>query len=215
MAVILSINIGLPGNIVLSGKRKIRSAIIKTPVEGKIFLDYLGFEGDGVGDLLRHGGGDQAVCAYPADHFLFWDRELPANIVPGAFGENLTLNGLCENDICIGDIFRVGSAEIQCAQPRQPCYKLINYLSYPAMASRIQETGFSGYYFRVIKQGWVERGATVNLLHRDTASLSVHAVNMLMYHDKKNFEKIRELIQVEALSSNWREIFNKRLIVKI
>lgn len=211
---IVSINLGLPALTLLSGNRKIRSAIFKKPAQGKIFLDYLGFDGDGVGDLLRHGGVDKAVCAYSSDHFRFWEMELATKLSPGAFGENLTFAGMTENEVCIGDIFRIGGAEIQCSQPREPCHKLIKIFDYPAMARKIQETGFSGYYLRVIKQGWVESGATVKQVRKDSSGISVEAANKLMYHDKKNFEKIRELLQVDALSTDWRKIFSKRLDAK-
>jgi len=121
---------------------------------------------------------------------------------------------MTENEVCIGDIFRIGGAEIQCSQPREPCHKLIKIFDYPAMARKIQETGFSGYYLRVIKQGWVESGATVKQVRKDSSGISVEAANKLMYHDKKNFEKIRELLQVDALSTDWRKIFSKRLDAK-
>lgn len=215
MTVIISINIGLPAQVTLSGQRKIRSAIFKKPVKGKIFLDYLGFEGDGVADPIHHGGQDKAVCVYPFAHFPFWESELSTRLLPGAFGENLTVDGLTEKDVCIGDIFRIGEAEAQCSQPRQPCHKLIKIFDCPAMARKIMDTGFSGYYMRVIKRGWVEPGAVFKRVHGDSAGFSVDEANALMYRDKNNYEKIREVLQVDSLSSSWRVIFEKRLAVKI
>lgn len=195
----------------LSGQRKIRSAIFKKPVKGKIFLDYLGFEGDSVADPIHHGGQDKAVCVYPFAHFPFWESELSTQLLPGAFGENLTDDGLTEKEVCIGDIFRIGEAEVQCSQPRQPCHKLVKIFDCPAMARKIQETGFSGYYMRVIKRGWMEPGLAVKRVHGDSARVSVEEANALMYRDKNNYEKTLEILQIDSLSSSWREIFEKRL----
>jgi MOSC domain-containing protein YiiM len=211
MAKILSVNIGLPAQVVLSGKSKTRTAIHKKPVQGKIFLDSDGLAGDGVADAVRHGGWDQAICAYSSDHFSFWSKEIPIEFLPGSFGENFTLAGLTEKDISIGDIIRVGDAELQCSQPRQPCYKLIKVMNYPAMSKRIHDTGFSGFYLRVIKEGYVEKGADAEFVHKDPAGFTVDMVNSLMYRDKNNFEKICELIQIDSLSSGWRDLFLKRL----
>lgn len=211
MAKILSINVGLPAQVVLSGKGKTRTAIHKKPVKGKVFLDSKGLVGDGVADSVRHGGWDQAICAYSSDHFPFWENEIPKEILPGSFGENFTFEGLTEKDISIGDIIQVGEAELQCSQPRQPCYKLVKVMNYPAMSKRIHETGFSGFYLRVIKGGYVEADSEVNFIHKDLAGFTIDMVNTLMYLDKNNFHRIRELIQVESLSSEWRGLFLKRL----
>jgi MOSC domain-containing protein YiiM len=214
MAKILSINVGLPANVVLSGKSKTRTGILKNPVGGRIFIDSDGLSGDGVADAIRHGGWDQAICAYSSDHFSFWEKEILRELSPGAFGENFTFAGLTEKDISIGDIIRVGEAELECSQPRQPCYKLMKVMNYPSMSKRIHETGFSGFYLRVIKNGYVEAGSVAEFIHRDSAGFTVDRVNSLMYRDKNNFEKIRELIQVDSLSAGWRDLFLKRLVSK-
>ena len=214
MAKIISINVGLPTNVILSGKGKTRTGILKKPVGGKIFLNSDGLAGDGVADAIRHGGWDQAICAYSSDHFSFWEKEISRELTPGSFGENFTFEGLTEKDISIGDIIRVGAAELQCSQPRQPCYKLMKVMGYSSMSKRIHETGFSGFYLRVIKNGYVEADSVAKFIQKDSAGFTVEMVNMLMYRDKNNFDKIRELIQVDSLSAGWRDLFLKRLVSK-
>lgn len=132
--------------------------------------------------------------------------------MPGSFGENFTFKDLTEKDISIGDIIRVGEAEVQCSQPRQPCHKLMKVMDYPLMSKRIHETGFSGFYFRVMKSGYVEAESEAEFIYREPAGFTVDRVNTLMYLDKNNFEKIRELIRVDSLSSGWRDLFLKRLV---
>jgi len=212
MAKILSINVGLPAQVILSGKGKTRTAINKIPVKGKIFLDSDGLEGDGVADSVRHGGWDQAICAYSSDHFSFWEKEISKELSPGSFGENFTFKGLTEKEISIGDIIRVGEVELQCSQPRQPCHKLMKVMNYPSMSKRIHDTGFSGFYLRVIKNGYVEADSEAEFINKDSSGFTIDMVNTLMYRDKNNFEKIRELIQVDSLSSGWRDLLLKRLV---
>ncbi len=122
MFTIVSINTGVPREVRYAEDRKLKTSLLRNPVREKIFLDLLGFEGDQVADPVNHGGPDKAVCGYPADHYSFWEQELSRKMVPPSFGENLTIQGLTEDQIHIGDIFRIGEAELQCSQPRQPCH---------------------------------------------------------------------------------------------
>jgi len=211
MPTIQSINIAIPGNVRLSNNRKIFSGIQKKPVRGKIFLDILGFRGDGVADNRFHGGGDKAVCVYCADHFPFWEKELKREMNYGAFGENLSMTGLTESKVHIGDIFKIGEAEVQCTQPRQPCHKLNKIFEFQGMACRVQTTGFSGYYLRVLKSGWVEANSRVSRLQEGAKSISVERANVLMHKNKKDWDGIREILSLEALSDDWRETLQKRL----
>ncbi|NIP99508.1 MAG: MOSC domain-containing protein [Nitrospinaceae bacterium] len=187
------------------------SAILKRPVGGRIFLDSLGFEGDGSADLRHHGGADKAVCAYCLDHYPFWEQELKRSLEPGAFGENLSLQGLPETEVHIGDIFQIGEARIQCSQPRQPCHKLNKVFGRQDMACRVQTTGFSGYYFRVLQTGWVTPGDPVDRVTRDPAGISVDEANTLMHENKNDGDGLRRILSVPALSESWRETFERRL----
>ena len=211
MASIRSINIAIPAKVTVSGNKKMFSGILKKPVKEKIFLDTLGFRGDGVADDRFHGGGDKAVCAYCVDHYPFWKKELDREMHFGAFGENLSVTEWAETKVHIGDTFRIGEAEVQCTQPRQPCHKLNKVFDFQAMACRVQTTGFSGYYLRVLKPGWVEPGTEMVLLNQDPARISVHRANDLMHNNKKDWEGIREILSVQALSDSWQATFQKRL----
>jgi MOSC domain-containing protein YiiM len=207
---IVSINIASPTHISLDGgPRKLRSGIFKLPVSQPVFLDYLGFAGDGVGDTRIHGGRDKAVCAYCVDHFPYWNETLQRKIVPGSFGENLSLAGMPETDVNIGDIFEIGTAQIQVSQPRQPCHKLNKVFNDQSMACSVKKSGFSGYYFRVLKPGLIERGALIKRIHED--GFSVEKANALLRKGGANIKHMQELISLPALSVDWREIFQKRL----
>jgi MOSC domain-containing protein YiiM len=207
-----SINIAYAELVSLDGgSKKHKSGIFKKPVADPVFLDYLGFNGDGVGDSRIHGGKDKAVCAYCVEHFSFWNEKLQRKLSPGSFGENLSLTGMLETDINIGDIFEVGSAQIQVSQPRQPCHKLNKVFKDQSMACSIQKSGFSGYYFRVLKTGMVEAGSVLKKIHKDSNKFSIEKTNALFRGKGANAQDMEELISIQALSSDWRDAVLKRL----
>ncbi|RXI97782.1 MOSC domain-containing protein [Anaerobacillus alkaliphilus] len=207
---IQSINIGKPQNIKYKNK-EIQTGIYKTAITEAIFLGKENFDGDQQADLVHHGGVDKAVCVYPVEHYQYWEKELNRKLEYGAFGENLTVSGLTEGDVCIGDTFQVGEAVVQISQPRQPCFKLAAKHSISQLPVLVEETGYTGYYFRVIKVGIVEPGATINLLEKHPHKISVYYANKIMHHDKSNFEAINTLLEVDALSASWRKTLSKRL----
>jgi len=212
MVNLVSINIALPEKVNLNGgSKKLLTGIFKKPVDGKIFLDELGFRGDGVGDPRIHGGKDLAVCAYFVDHFPYWQAELEREMKPGAFGENLSLAGINEDQINIGDIFRLGEAEIEVSQPRQPCHKLNKVFDLQAMACKVQTTGYTGCYFRVKKTGWVEPDSVLERIQEGLGKISIEMINVLMFKEKKNPDLLKKVVSLQALSVDWREKFQKRL----
>ena len=212
MIKLVSLNITLPEKISLNdGGRNVLTGFFKKPVNEKIFLDELGFRGDGVGDSRIHGGKDLAVCAYFVDHFSHWKIELDREIKPGDFGENLSLAGINETQINIGDIFRLGEAEIEVSQPRQPCHKLNKVFDLQAMACKIQTTGYTGCYFRVKKTGWVKPDSLFQKIQEGSGKVSIEMVNVLMFKEKKNQDLLKKLTSLQALSTKWREKFKKRL----
>jgi MOSC domain-containing protein YiiM len=211
MATIQSINIAVPENVLVSGNKKMFSGILKKPVQGRIFLGSSGFQGDGVADHRFHGGSDKAVCVYCVDHFPFWEKELKQELHFGAFGENLSVLGLTETRVHIGDTFKIGEVEVQCTQPRQPCHKLNKIFDFQGMACRVQTTGFSGYYLRVTKPGWVEANSEITRVQEDPKGISIERANDLMHKNKKDWEGIDEILSVAALSDSWRATFQKRL----
>ncbi|MGH9813488.1 MAG: MOSC domain-containing protein, partial [Candidatus Acidiferrales bacterium] len=164
---LISVNVGLPREVSANGQR-VLTGIFKQPVAGRVGVRRLNLDGDRQADLSVHGGPDKAVYAYPAEHYDFWRHELPGMELPfGMFGENLTVEGLREDEVNIGDRFAIGTAEFQVTQPRLPCYKLGIKFGRADMVKRFLHSRCTGFYFRVVKEGEVEAGDAIALVHRD------------------------------------------------
>lgn len=151
---IISLNIGTPQKLQFQGK-EIETGLFKESVNKPLYLSTLNFEGDGQADLKHHGGRDKAVCVYAFEHYPYWEQELSQPLPYGVFGENLTITGLLESDVCIGNIYKIGGTLVQVTQPRQPCYKLsyrYNRKDFPLL---VQDTGFTGFYVRVLQEGTI------------------------------------------------------------
>jgi len=212
MLKLVSINIARPQKINFDeSKKQYRTGIFKKPVTEEVFLEENGFQGDGVGDTRFHGGKDLAVCGYFINHYKFWESELNRELRPGAFGENLSLTGIDETKINIGDQYSLGNAEIEVSQPRQPCHKLNKVFNLQAMACKVQTTGFTGCYFRVKKIGWVKPDSEIIKIKDGKENISIESINVLMFKEKKNMNLLRKVVKLEALSFEWREKFQKRL----
>lgn len=207
---ICSLNVGLPQTIMVQGKELI-TGIFKTPVSSSLFVSRVQMEGDGQADLTVHGGVDKAICVYPEEHYAYWEQLRGQKLEAGTFGENLTLRGLRESEICIGDTLEIGEVIVQVSQPRQPCHKLAKRLDWPEAALHVQETGYTGYYFRVLKEGKIAPDSEVRRIARDEAGVTVAYANQIKYQDKFNREAIQKLLAVTALSDSWRQSFEKRL----
>lgn len=210
---IISINIALSCLVSLgNSSKKYKSGIHKTSCTEPVHLGPLGLEGDGVGDTTIHGGHDKAVCGYCVEHFPYWNEKLQRVISPGSFGENLSLEGLCETTVHIGDIFEVGPVQIQITQPRQPCHKLNKVFNDQSMACNFKSTGFTGYYFRVLKSGVIGTDSLVKKIYNDPDKFSIEDANALLRKGGSNIERMEKLISLQALSADWKEMFQKRLI---
>ena len=168
-----SVNVGLPQPLA-THKGDVQSGIIKMPVAGRVRVRRLGLDGDGQADLTVHGGPDKAVYAYSHDHYPHWEQALGrADLGPGSFGENLTVDGMLEGDVRIGDIYRIGSAVMQVTQPRSPCFKLAAHLGLPDFAKLFLASGRSGFYLRVLEEGDVGAGDAVELVSSPPTGLTV------------------------------------------
>ena len=212
MLKLVSLNIALPETVNLGGgNKKCLTGFFKKPITEKIFLSELDFNGDGVGDTRIHGEMDLAVCAYFTGHFSFWEDELNRKIEAGAFGENLSLAGINETQIHIGDKFSLGDAEIEVSQPRQPCHKLNKRFQFQGMACKVQPTGYTGCYFRVKKPGWIKPDFVIKKLCDGDKKISIDMVNILMFKEKKNSDLLKKVVQLDTLSVEWRDKFLKRL----
>lgn len=207
---LVSVNVGVPrvmGNA--DAKDWMRgqwtSAIFKNSVAGRLFLGRLNLIGDRQADLENHGGVDKAVNAYASEHYPFWKQDLAVAEMPwGAFGENFTTSGLVEANVCIGDVYDVGAAQVQVSQPRQPCWKLARKWHVKDLALRVQDNGRTGWYFRVLSEGYVEAGAKLVLVERGSAEWTIAAANEVMFRRKDDAAAARALAECPGLSEDWR-----------
>jgi MOSC domain-containing protein YiiM len=208
---VVSLSVGLPREVEWHGQMVLTS-IFKKPVDRRLRVTTLNFEGDEQSDLTVHGGVDKAVYAYPSEHYEYWRRALPQADLPlGVFGENLTTEGLLETDVRIGDRFRVGSAEFVVTQPRMPCYKLGIRLGRPDILKRFLHSGRSGFYFAVTLEGEVGAGDSIELIARADEGLTVADVVNLYTVDAENQVLLRRATQSSRLPESWKDYFRKRL----
>jgi len=207
---IISLNIGKPKKVVFN-RTEVETAFYKGPVQNELFLTKLNFEGDGQADLVNHGGLDKAVCVYPHEHYSYWEKELNRTLPVAAFGENLTVTGMLESQVHIGDILKIGDAVVQLSQPRQPCYKIAGRHDVKDLMLRVQKTGFTGYYFRVLEEGNISTNSSIERLSIHPTKVTVTYANEIMYEDINNKDAIQKLLAIEELSDSWRGRFEKRL----
>lgn len=196
------------------GPKAVPSAIHRTPVAGRVMAGPLGLTGDRVGDPLRHGGADKAIHAYSQAHYADWRRDLPksaAHFAEGAFGENLTLAGLVEADICIGDVFTLGPARLQVSQARQPCWKLNIRFGQADMSRLVQDSGRTGWYFRVLAAGEVGAGDVLSRIARPNPDWPLDRVWRLLYRDPPAEAPLREFAGLAGLSLSWQALARRRL----
>jgi MOSC domain-containing protein YiiM len=190
----------------------VSTGIFKEPIGGRVMLRTLNLDGDRQADLTVHGGPEKAVYVYPSEHYAFWKLELPEMDLPwGMFGENFTTEGMFETEINIGDIFRIGSAEVMVTQPRMPCYKLGIRFGRTDVIKRFLASERTGFYLSVLKEGEVGVDDEFELLDKNTSGVRVVDVTRLYGSDKQNVDLIRRAIATEALPDNWRDYFRKRL----
>ena len=183
---LVSVNVGLPREVEWHGQR-VRTSIWKSPVEGQVRVASLNLEGDEQSDLSVHGGADKAVYVYPREHYEYWGRELPGKDLPwGAFGENLTTEGLLEPEVRIGDRLRIGSAELVVTQPRMPCFKLGIRFGRDDMVKRFLRSGRTGFYLAVLREGAVASGTPVEFAGRDDHGVTVADIAALYASDMEN-----------------------------
>ncbi|MCI4626625.1 MAG: MOSC domain-containing protein [Candidatus Magnetoovum sp. WYHC-5] len=205
-----SINIGLPTGVSLDGKM-VTTGIYKQPVAEAIRVGVNGLEGDGVGDLKHHGGRDKAVCVYSADYYSYWEEVLSVKLPVAAFGENFTLSDMKESEVCIGDVFEVSGVLLQVSQPRQPCRTLAARHNRNDLVKLVVDSGYTGFYFRVLKEGVVKTGDVLILKERPHAEISVAFANHTFHHDKHNRQAVEKVLSAKELSLSWQESFSKLL----
>jgi MOSC domain-containing protein YiiM len=204
---LISLNVARPRLMVYEGT-SISSGIFKRPVSGRIALRTLNLDDDRQADLSVHGGPYKAVYGYPSEHYGYWRNELPDMDLPwGAFGENFTTEGLREEDLHVGDRFRIGSATLMVRQLRMPCYKLAAKFQRDDMIDRFLRSGRSGFYFSVEHEGEVEAGDLFELISRNPDGITIAEMNRVIVRDRYNRDLLRKAIATPALPETWREYF--------
>ncbi len=189
-----------------------RTGLYKRPSAGPQWLGAQGFRGDEQADRKNHGGPDKAVCVYPAEHYPHWNQALGLTELPwGAFGENFTTEGLLETGVCVGDIFGIGAARVQISQPRQPCWKLARRWRIKDLPVQLENAGFTGWYFRVLEEGLVERGASFSLVKRPHPEWTIEQANQVMHHRKHDLAAARLLASCPSLSASWVNSLSRRV----
>jgi MOSC domain-containing protein YiiM len=208
---LLSLNVGRPRLMVYKGAT-MNTGIFKLPVKVKVRLRALNLDGDQQADLSVHGGTYKAVYAYPSEHYGYWRKELSDADLPwGSFGENFTTQGLLEDDVHVGDRFRVGSAVVMVRQPRMPCYKLAAKFKRDDMIEHFARSGRSGFYLSVEQEGEVGEGDRIERISQESRGITIAEMNRLFFREKYDRELLEKAIASTALPEDWREYFLPRL----
>jgi MOSC domain-containing protein YiiM len=208
---VVSVNVGKPRQIDWRG-RDVTTGIFKSPVEGRVALRRHNLDGDAQADLSVHGGPDKAVYAYPVENYDYWRDQLPGReLPPGVFGENLTVEGLTEDSVHIGDEFRVGTARVVVTQPRMPCYKLGLRFDDPGMVKRFLAGRRPGFYLGVVEEGEVGAGDPIERVREDENRVAVTEMLRLIVADRADADALRRVLRVPALAAVWRQEFQERL----
>ncbi|MDR9853453.1 MOSC domain-containing protein [Paenibacillus sp. VCA1] len=209
---IVSVNVGKPVTVEYLGK-PLTTGIYKRPVQGEVFVGRTQMDGDGQADTVNHGGPDKAVCVYPYEHYAYWEQELDKKLDYSAFGENLTVTGLLETGVCIGDVFEMGEVVVQVSQPRFPCFKLSSKHAVKDFPARVLDTGFSGFYLRILEEGRLSKDSRI--VKRSSHPMRVTVASVLkqqaLGRRGADRDELRRLLEVDALAAGVKESFTKWL----
>ena len=207
---VIAVCVGLPREVSWKGK-PVTTGIFKQPVAGRVRMRSLNLDGDQQADLTVHGGIEKAIYAYPMEHYAYWRQELPDQPLPwGTFGENLTIEGLSETTVNIGDRFRMGTAEVMVTQPRFPCFKLNLKFGRDDMVKRFLDSCLSGIYFSVVQEGEVGAGDAIEPVSRDENNVTVTDI-VSIYRREADHDLVRRAVQVPALAAELKTYFQQQL----
>src|SRR5271163_3846590 len=211
MARLLSVNVGRPREIAWLGKM-VYTSVWKEPAQGRRLVGRLNVEGDAQGDLHGHGGEHRAAFVYQMDSYHYWERELKrSDFTFGQFGENFTVEGLPDREVCIGDRYRIGGALFEVTQPRVTCYRVGIRMNEPQMAALLVARGRPGFYFRVLEEGEVGAGDEITLVASGPERMSVFEINALLYMPGHPHNQLERALRIPALSAGWRGSFEALL----
>src|SRR4051794_23919435 len=204
---LLSLNVGTPRDVEWDG-RVVRTAIWKEPVDGRRIIRRLNIDGDRQGDVQGHGGPNRAVFVYQIQSYRYWERVLDRDdFVEGQFGENFTVDGLADDEVCIGDRYKIGKAVLEVSQPRVTCYRVGMRLSEPRMPALLVAHHRPGFYLRVLQEGEVGAGDEIELLERGPEAMTVAAIDRLLYLPDRDRHDVARALRIPALSEGWQGSF--------
>ena len=208
---LLSVNVGNPREITWRGKT-VYTSVWKEPVHGRRLVGRLNIDGDAQGDLAGHGGEHRAVFVYQMDSYHYWQRELKrGDFTFGQFGENFTVEGLADSEVCVGDRYRIGGALFEVTQPRVTCYRVGIRMDEPRMAALLVAHHRPGFYFRVLEEGEVGAGDEIVKVAEGPERLTVAAVDALLYLPAPAKEELERALRIPALSPGWKSSFEALL----
>lgn len=208
---IISINVAMPKTIDIKG-RPVLTAIYKEPVANSVWLGPLGLTGDGQADLTVHGGEHQAIYSYPFEHYDYWQNRLNTpQLGLGTFGENFTVCGILEDEICVGDILSIGDVLVQVTMPRIPCFKFGHKIGHPEILDEFLRSGKSGFYQRVLTPGYVKVGDKITLVERDVNQISIRTILGLQKLDEGDAPLLKQALKIKSLAPLLKNIFEQRL----
>ena len=208
---LLSVNVSLPKRVSYRGET-VTTGIFKEPVDSRVALGKLGLEGDGQADLTVHGGEDKAAYVYTTENYDHWRRELGRDdLEPGRIGENFTVQGMTEDAVLIGEVFRIGTALVEVTQPRTPCSKLGLTMGDPTFIKKFLASLRVGFYVRVLDEGDVGAGDPIESVKQPEEKMTVREICHLLFMDRDNLDDARRALRIKALSRKWRESFERRL----
>lgn len=211
MARLLSVNVGLPRDMEWKG-RTVHTGIWKTPLQGRCRARRLNLDGDGQGDLAGHGGEHRAIFVYQIESYRFWQEQLSrTDFTYGQFGENFTIEGMPDLDVCIGDRYRIGSGLFEVTQPRVTCYRVGIRMNEPRMPAFLTASGRPGFYFRVLQEGEVGAGDEIVKVGGGNERMTVAEINALLYSTNHSRDQLERALRIEALSPGWRGSFEALL----
>jgi ferredoxin-NADP reductase/MOSC domain-containing protein YiiM len=211
MPSLLSVNVGMPQNVAWQG-RTVFTSVWKNPIRGPRMVRRLNVDGDGQGDLAGHGGEHRAVFVYQIDSYHYWQRQLGRDdFAYGQFGENFTIDGLSDQEVCIGDRYRIGRALFEVTQPRVTCYRVGIRMKEPRMPALLVAHGRPGFYFRVVEEGEVEAGDEIVQVATGPEHMSVFEINALLYMPGHSRRQLERALRIPALSAGWRASFQALL----
>ncbi len=200
---------GKPKEFNWNNKKEL-SAIGKSSVQA-VELEKSGFVGDDVANHKFHGGPDRAVCLYPFEHYSYWEEIFQRKLILPAFGENITATGMVEEQVCIGDIYKIGDTIVQVTQGRVPCATISKFNQENQFLKKVVETTLTGYFFRVLEEGTIKFDSEITLVEKHSKEISVFFATQILFHQQQDKTSIEKILTVDALAEDWRNRFLKLL----